>query len=864
MIDNHYVLTEIYRRDTLNPSIYLLIIPFIAFTCYCFLLVVLLASRKNKISLHYTFYIVAMIVWSFGSSIMRTNIPPSPLFWNRILCTGLIIMPVFFYHFTLVLTDTNDQKFKLYFGYASAFVLIVCNFSGSIMTSVTVKNYELVYTLGSAAPIMAVWSIGYLILSLTNILQKVRSNKIPFIRVKLIIMGLILVIIGGSLNLSSTLGKYPIDFVANTINAIFIAYSIYRYKFLEINIIVRKGLAYSLYTLILTGIYIVAVFTMQQVLINILNLGNSSSIVPTLIMAVVLALIFQPIRNWIQHWIDRIFYMQRLNQQKLLRDFSKVINNELDLEEIAESMLTAVKVGLQPKRVSLILRNENNEYSLYKGANRSPDVEDIRYKCTNPIVQWFVQGNSLLTMGEIENSAVFTSLWHVERKQLYNLDTEVIAPIRLREQLIGLIVLAEKKGGEPYSHEEMDLLFTLMNNAAVVIENAQLYVAAKKQAVTDGLTKLYNHRHFHEVLGKRISEQKDQVFSVVMVDVDLFKLYNDLYGHSAGDRALEKIADVLRTSSRKEDFISRYGGEEFALILPGVNDEKAMPAMEALRKAVENSFMASKSVDEFLTISVGVASYPVDGTTAEEILEHADSAMYVAKRNGRNQCISYSMLSKDRDQGNDFETMQNMQDNLRSAYFSSIYALAAAIDAKDHYTYGHSENVSRYAVLLAEAAGFSEEKRSIVKNAGLLHDIGKIGIPENILTKTQALTHEEYDIMKKHVDMSITIIKHIPSLIKVVPAIMSHHERYDGKGYPRGIRGENIPVEGRCLCIVDAFDAMTSDRPYRKALSIDHAIAEIKKHSGVQFDPQLTDVFVKLYEEGKLHLAEPAEKVSLV
>jgi putative nucleotidyltransferase with HDIG domain len=196
-----------------------------------------------------------------------------------------------------------------------------------------------------------------------------------------------------------------------------------------------------------------------------------------------------------------------------------------------------------------------------------------------------------------------------------------------------------------------------------------------------------------------------------------------------------------------------------------------------------------------------------------------------------------------------------MQGSIRSEYFSAIYALAATIDAKDHYTYGHSENVSGYAVALAEAAGFDAEKTDIVKNAGLLHDIGKVGIPESILTKPDKLTEEEYDIMKRHVDISISIIKHVPGLIKVIPAIMGHHERYDGKGYPRGIVGENIPIEPRCLCIVDAFDAMTTDRPYRKALSVDQAVYELRLYSGTQFDPQLVEFFVKLFEEGKIKVA---------
>lgn len=831
---------------------YLILIPFICFVCYCILLVILLGSRKNKIARYYTFYVVAMIIWSLGSFVMKTNFPPSTLFWNRILCLGLIMMPVIFYHFTLVLTETNDQINKLIFGYLCAMFFLFFNFTGLIMKEAYIIDNNFYYTLGPLAPVMAVWSLCYLILSFTNILNKVNSKQIPFRRVKLILLGLILVIIGGLLNLIPSLGRYPFDIISNTINAIFIAYSIYRYRFLEIKLIVKKGIAYSVYTLILSGVYIIAIFTVQQVLSRLLGYSN---ITLTLSMAVLLALIFQPIKNIIQHWIDRIFYKQKLNHQKILKDFSQIINNILELDELTESLVEVVNKGLQPREVSLVLREENNNYSLYYSSINEVLSKEIIYRKDHPILQWFRQEKNLLTIGEIESLSFFASLWSVEKKQLYSLETELIVPIRLREELIGMIILSERKGGEAYSQQEMDLLYTLVNNVAVVIENAKIYENAKKQAITDGLTKLYNHRYFHERLKEYINENRHDVFSIAMIDVDLFKVYNDLHGHSAGDRALVKIADVLNKNIRESDIAARYGGEEFAIIFPDIGGHKSLEILENIRKDVENVFCASNKNNEFLTISVGVARYPKDGKTAEEVLDCADKAMYIAKHKGRNQSVLCSNKDKDADSSNDHYDIEKMQNNIKSAYLSAVYALAATIDAKDHYTYGHSENVSRYAVELAKAAGFDHEKIDIVKNAGLLHDIGKIGVPESILTKADKLTKKEYEIMKKHVDISITIIKHIPNLIKVIPAIMSHHERYDGKGYPRGIKGKNIPLEGRCLCIVDSFDAMTTDRPYCKALSIEEALAELRKCSGTQFDPGLVEIFIQLFEEGEIEVA---------
>ena len=188
---------------------------------------------------------------------------------------------------------------------------------------------------------------------------------------------------------------------------------------------------------------------------------------------------------------------------------------------------------------------------------------------------------------------------------------------------------------------------------------------------------------------------------------------------------------------------------------------------------------------------------------------------------------------------------------------ATIYALTAAIDAKDHYTFGHSQRVAQYATAIAKEAGATKEDIEMIRQASLLHDIGKIGIPENILTKFTSLNEEEYEIMKMHVDMSITIIKYLPSFNHVIPAVVGHHERWDGSGYPRRIKGENIPFSARCIAVADAFDAITSNRHYKTHLSIDFALDEIESNAGKQFDPILAKIFVKLVRSGEL-IIEPS------
>ena len=225
-------------------------------------------------------------------------------------------------------------------------------------------------------------------------------------------------------------------------------------------------------------------------------------------------------------------------------------------------------------------------------------------------------------------------------------------------------------------------------------------------------------------------------------------------------------------------------------------------------------------------------------------------AVSAVKKRGKNKTIVYSNQDATDYNRLSFENMEA----IGQEYAPTIYALTAAVDAKDHYTFSHSENVSFLATQLAMAIGLDAEHVEMIRQAGLLHDIGKISIPEVILTKTARLTNEEYDIMKTHVENSIAMIRHLPSLDYVIPIATSHHERFDGRGYPRGLSGEDIPVGGRCLGVVDAFDAMVSRRPYKDPMPIPVALNEIERNLGMQFDPIIGRTFIDLVVSGKINL----------
>lgn len=303
-------------------------------------------------------------------------------------------------------------------------------------------------------------------------------------------------------------------------------------------------------------------------------------------------------------------------------------------------------------------------------------------------------------------------------------------------------------------------------------------------------------------------------------------------------------------------FVARYSGKEFAIILPEYDIYSAKNLTENICRQVKNiNAKTDNYALKMLTLSCGICAIPYTASTMDELIYNADMAVYHVKHTGKNAIMIYSAGEVENQNSGGEAGRSGYKDSAYSEYASTIYVLTAAIDTKDHYTFSHSKNVAYYAGELARAYGLNSECIEIVKEAGLLHDIGKIGIPENILNKPGILTEEEYEIMKGHVENSIGIIRHLPSLDYVIPAVIGHHERYDGKGYPRRIAGENIPIMARILCIVDSFDTMVSKRSYKRSMPVEQALCILKEEAGRQFDPNLVPIFVNLVLENKIKVA---------
>lgn len=820
------------------------IIPLISFVLYLIILIVVLTSNRTKLARSFSFYIVAMMIWSLGSFLMKLDVYPGTFFWNKFLEVGYLSVPVLLLRFSYVLINDYERKPIVNIGYIISLIFIVIAFSGNLITKSWIDtNGEYQYEFNPyVAYSFAVIGIGYSVLALIIMLRKTINHEIPLRKVGLVMIGYALVVIGGATNINNELGKIGVDILLNTLNAILITFAIYRNKFLEINLVVKRGISVSLYNIVLFIVYaffVIAAYNIINVRFGVTNLSTVF-----LIMSPIF-LLLEPIRLLLQHLTKRIFYRGTTDRQIVLNEFSALVNSSLDLKLITKSLIDAIQNAINSKEINILLKN-TTKYKLRDSSDKLKNYSHTYFNFNHPVVRWFKNGQNQLLINQIDNHVMFKGLWDSEKEMIHTMNTEIIVPIRHMEELVGMVVISGRADETPYSFEETQFLTTIVNNAAAIIENAKTIELIQKQSITDELTKLYNHRYFQDTASEWIKEKKYSRFGLAMIDIDQFKIYNDLYGHASGDVALKRIAELIQTVTSETDLLVRFGGEEFVVLYPDYSPEEVFTRAERIRETVESEFLLSKDIREFLTVTIGISNYTVDGNTLEELITKADKAVHQGKQQGRNKTIVFH------EDYNKSHADSEVQEKIKDAFVSSIYALAATIDAKDHYTYGHSSNVAVLSEALAKKAGFEDSQIEIVRNAGLLHDIGKVGIPESVLSKPGFLSNEEYEIMQGHVVQSINIIKHIPNLIDTVPVVISHHERYDGKGYPRGIKGEQIPILGRVICIADSFDAMTTDRPYRKGLSLEQAVYELRKNSGTQFDPNLVEIFINMVTNGEL------------
>ncbi len=375
-----------------------------------------------------------------------------------------------------------------------------------------------------------------------------------------------------------------------------------------------------------------------------------------------------------------------------------------------------------------------------------------------------------------------------------------------------------------------------------------LHSIAKEAAVTDALTGLKNHGHFQGRLEDEVDRAKryGRPLALVMIDLDFFKSINDKFGHQKGDAVLAGLGGFLRRELRSVDYAARYGGEEFVIIMPETDGPGARRVAERLRENIKCIGDEAGLSQAYVAASFGVADFPACAADASSLIAAADSALLFSKSKGRNRVSYFRDLSETELKDSDLESLNS---RLEHASLKTICSLAEAVDARDQYNGDESRDLARVVAAMAERLEMGERQADALALATVLHDIGKIGVPDAVLNKRDKLSSEEIDMIRQHPEIGRRIMQEAEQIQDLVAAILYHHERWDGQGYPEQLKGEEIPLMARIVGIFDAYRAMSSNRPYRQAMDCAQIIDEMRKGAGTQFDPGLVELFIDIIQE---------------
>ena len=563
-------------------------------------------------------------------------------------------------------------------------------------------------------------------------------------------------------------------------------------------------------------------------------------------------------RNYSNSYVTNNSLNPNVNYFEVMKGISDAFQNNKSMIELFSKLNNIFVNQLKWSFVGFGLFHEKSKcinLKIYSKAGNTYSSKIFMSDDNNPIIQAF-KNKSIVDKDNIN----YLNIPYLAKS------SSVIVPMISINKCIGVMLV-----GQNISNINTNIVNFFSNYMGMFIHNIQLQEQTNKFANTDTLTSLYNHRGFQEILAKELAKAKDTntSLSVVMFDVNNISKINRELGHAKGDEVIKTIAEKIKQNIRANDSAGRYGGDEIAVIMPETDTKDAKYLAEYITYCLSCCF-----VDDVgpIKVSVGISTFPECTMDQEKLLILAEQAMFISQAKGYKEGMSAIVSSSDFNFWDDMALNSfaevlakrhsqigiNFEEELVHKFnheeimnhthlMEMVTSLAGAIDAKDPYTKGHSTSVSRYAEALARAVNLPENEVERIKIGALLHDVGKIGIPESVLKKPGKLTDEEWEIMKQHPTIGAEkVLAPNEALRDLIPIVKYHHERIDGIGYPEGLKGNEIPLEARIVSVADAYHALVSDRPYRKGMPIEKACAILREGAGVQWDSDLVRQFISI------------------
>jgi diguanylate cyclase (GGDEF)-like protein len=525
-------------------------------------------------------------------------------------------------------------------------------------------------------------------------------------------------------------------------------------------------------------------------------------------------------------------------------DIAVAVNAATNLDEIVQIVLRRVGDLMPYDRSSIALLDpdsstlELREITLSDRTDRDTTSDDERGKRVpvdeSNVLGWAVMNRKPHLQSNTQHGEQFQA--QQEGQQVVS---HIIAPLIARRRVLGLLNIGSH-APQAFDSEDVALFCHYARLTAVAIENMRNYEQAQELSIRDGLTGAHNRRHFREVIEREMDRVRryDSVFSLFLLDVDDFKSFNDTFGHRAGDWILAQTVRILGDNLRVSDQVFRDGGEEFAVVLPGTSAERAgvvaEKAVAALRR--HNVYRADRRTEHPVTASVGVASAPEDARSVEGLVACADQALYRAKASGRDRAVVFSAIDGVRRVEDRFRKKTLTQDDLPDLLRRALG------DSGSRET--HNQPLVELAEMFAEKLGLDAERRMNLKIAACYHDIGEVGIPSDLIARPGPLDARELSLVRRHPVVGETLLSRNLRIGEILQAVLYHHERYDGGGMPKGLRGEEIPYLARALAVIEVFDALRSQRPYRDSYPVREAYRILRDAAGFQLDPELVQNFI--------------------
>lgn len=810
------------------------IVPIITFFLYGGLFaVVALAKPQTQSRRRFRWYMFSMALWSLSAFFLLIDTDHS-LFWLRFLASSAITTMISLFYFVQTFIELKPRWMQIVAYYGAAAILISM-LSNLVVRSANIQASTVVYDFGPmmafvAGPsyILILFSLFILIRSYTSSDNVIQRNRLLYLMI-----GIALTIMTSVVNFTEA-GKYPVDIAANGVSALLIGYAILRYQLLDIRVVVRQGLFYSIPTVIIGAAY----FLIITLSLRLFNLYSGLEIfLLSLVVAVISALVAEPLRERAQSIIDRMFFREKYDSRLMLQNLSSRVATVLNLYEITHIILEEVTSTLHIPRAAFFLKDEESGRFQLINQIGLEHLDTVEFRRGHPAVLWLNTHQGSLTNHDIEVLPQFQSLWKSERDDLEKIQAELFIPVKVQSELVGIFVIGTKRSEQAYDEDDRLTLTTLANQTAVAIENARLYTAeqnrrkemdtlynmARELVATDDLDTVLRSVAAHAV------ESINVTYARILTKEEnggfLCRAVHPAHNltHELGLGQTEKLV-----SEHYYNWILQRGQ---TMILHRDDPDLKNEEREAIFFNNANTLCLCPmvGVDEYIGLLIfgEVRSRNRESFTPSKqrlinvIADHATNA------------IQRALLH------------QQLEEN----FLQTVVSLANAMDARDSYTGDHSHRMADLTTRISSALDLTERQIESIHWASILHDIGKIGVPDEILNKPGPLTEKEWVVMRQHPVIGSQIVAPIKMLAPVSPIIRAHHERYDGSGYPFGLKGDEIPIESRILSVVDAYIAIRDQRVYSKSHTHEEAIAELRRNSGTQFDPHVIDVFCRVFSE---------------